>query len=170
MADMDYRDPAPAAYSPREDGLSGGGKEAPHAESTRHSSRSASPARRRASTPGRQAPRRPKSGRGWRRFVLIYTLVFLLLGAAGLFVFYQYLDAYEQSRPSHVMDALMAEYRALSATLGSEVRVIGTDGEFTGRALDMDETGALIVALPDGERRTVMAGDVSVRGLMGYAG
>ena len=68
------------------------------------------------------------------------------------------------------MDALMAEYRALSATLGSEVRVIGTDGEFTGRALDMDETGALIVALPDGERRTVMAGDVSVRGLMGYAG
>ena len=64
----------------------------------------------------------------------------------------------------------MAEYRALSATLGSEVRVIGTDGEFTGRALDMDETGALIVALPDGESRTVMAGDVSVRGLMGYAG
>ena len=68
------------------------------------------------------------------------------------------------------MDALMAEYRTLSATLGSEVRVIGTDGEFTGRALDMDETGALIVALPDGERRRVMAGDVSVRGLMGYAG
>lgn len=64
--------------------------------------------------------------------------------------------------------ALMDEYRALSATLGSEVRVIGLDGEFTGRAVDMDETGALVVQLPTGERRTVLAGDVSVRGLMGY--
>lgn len=64
--------------------------------------------------------------------------------------------------------ALMADYRALSATLGSEVRVIGVSEEFAGRAIELDESGALVVQLPDGEQRTVLAGDVSVRGLMGY--
>ena len=65
-------------------------------------------------------------------------------------------------------DALMTDYRALSATLGSEVRVIGVNEEFTGRAVELDEAGALIVETADGMRRTVLAGDVSVRGLMGY--
>jgi BirA family biotin operon repressor/biotin-[acetyl-CoA-carboxylase] ligase len=65
-------------------------------------------------------------------------------------------------------DALMTDYRALSATLGSEVRVIGVNEEFNGRAVELDEAGALIVETADGMRRTVLAGDVSVRGLMGY--
>jgi len=47
-----------------------------------------------------------KKGR-FGRFVLIYTLVFLVIGAVGLGVLYKWLDAYEQSRPQHVMDAFM---------------------------------------------------------------
>lgn len=65
---------------------------------------------------------------------------------------------------------LMEEYRMLSATLGKRVRVIGLDGEFVGRAVALEEKGALVVETADGRQRTVLAGDVSVRGLMGYAG
>ncbi len=63
---------------------------------------------------------------------------------------------------------IQAEYRRCSCTLGSAVRVIGTDSEFTGVAEDLDETGALLVRMEDGTLRRVLSGDVSVRGLMGY--
>lgn len=59
------------------------------------------------------------------------------------------------------------EYRALSVTLGSQVQVIGTE-TFTGVAEDIDEGGALLVRMADGTLRRVLAGDVSVRGVMGY--
>lgn len=64
-------------------------------------------------------------------------------------------------------DGIRAEYRAASCTLGHSVRVIGAT-EFIGEALDIDETGALLVRTEDGEVRRVLSGDVSVRGLMGY--
>lgn len=68
-----------------------------------------------------------------------------------------------------VAGAWLADYRALCATLGARVRVIGTDETFTGTAEDMDETGALLVRDGEGTLRRVLAGDVSVRGMMGYA-
>ncbi len=48
---------------------------------------------------------RPK--RRWRRFLLIYAAVWLVLAGAGCAVFYKYLSVYEQARPEHVMDSLM---------------------------------------------------------------
>lgn len=66
-------------------------------------------------------------------------------------------------------DAWRDEYRALCLTLGQAVRVIGVDGEFRGVAETLDENGALLVRDETGALRTVLAGDVSVRGLMGYA-
>ena len=45
----------------------------------------------------------------WRRFLLIYAAVFLLLGAAGCFVLWRYAGAWELSRPERAMDALMEE-------------------------------------------------------------
>ena len=65
--------------------------------------------------------------------------------------------------------ALMDAYRACSATLGRRVRVIGTDRAFTGTALKVTPSGSLIVEEDGGDRVEVLAGDVSVRGLMGYA-
>ncbi len=65
-------------------------------------------------------------------------------------------------------DALMQEYARASATLGRRVRVLAGDGEFEADALRIAEDGALIVRLDDGGERAVYAGDVSVRGLMGY--
>lgn len=59
-------------------------------------------------------------------------------------------------------------YHELSCTLGREVQVIGTEETFTGTAQDIDDTGALLVRVADGTIRRVLAGDVSVRGMMGY--
>jgi BirA family biotin operon repressor/biotin-[acetyl-CoA-carboxylase] ligase len=50
-------------------------------------------------------------------------------------------------------------WRALSATLGREVRVATGDGDVVGVATDIDDTGALIVRGPAGFAR-VVAGDV----------
>ena len=41
------------------------------------------------------------------------------------------------------------------------------DETFEGTAQDVDASGALVVQTQDGPR-TVLAGDVSVRGVMGY--
>lgn len=57
---------------------------------------------------GGEAPARGEKSR-WRRFLLLYAAVFLLLGALGCFVLYRYAAAYERSLPEHVMDRLMAE-------------------------------------------------------------
>ena len=45
--------------------------------------------------------------RRWRTFMAVYSVLFLLLGAAGCFLLYRYADAYEASIPEHVMDGLM---------------------------------------------------------------
>ena len=45
----------------------------------------------------------------WGRFLLIWAIVLLLLGAAGCFLLYQYLDIYEVTRPEIVMDEFIAQ-------------------------------------------------------------
>ena len=61
---------------------------------------------------------------------------------------------------------IAADFRQVCITLGSPVHVLGAES-FTGVAEDIDATGALLVRT-DGELRRVLAGDVSVRGVMGY--
>ena len=79
-----------------------------------------------------------------------------------------FLRAYERA-DAMSDEALMDAYRARSATLGRRVRVIGADCAFTGTAMEVTPSGSLIVARDGGENVEVLAGDVSVRGLMGYA-
>lgn len=80
-----------------------------------------------------------------------------------------FLQEYEQAwalSGSAMMDA----YRARSATLGQRVQVIGLSGTYTGVAECVTDSGSLMVrADEDGAVREVLAADVSVRGLMGYA-
>lgn len=63
--------------------------------------------------------------------------------------------------------ALAQAYAQRSCTLGRQVHVSGSV-DFTGVAQSIDETGALLVLDEKGELRRVLAGDVSVRGVMGY--
>lgn len=59
---------------------------------------------------------------------------------------------------------IVARWREYAVTLGQDVRVIGAIGQesFDGRAIDIDEEGALLVETAGGMRR-VLAGDVSIR-------
>ena len=67
-------------------------------------------------------------------------------------------------------EAMMRAYRERSATIGQRVQVIGLNGTYTGTAQDVTESGSLLVrADEDGGVREVLAADVSVRGIMGYA-
>jgi len=65
-------------------------------------------------------------------------------------------------------ESWLPEYRPLCLTLGREVRVIAQNGDFTGKALDVDDEGELLVEMQNGGRQTVRSGEVSVRGLFGY--
>lgn len=64
--------------------------------------------------------------------------------------------------------AIVAELRRLSCTLGRPVVVISPTGEERGEAVDLAPDGSLLVRFPDGVR-PVGSGEVSVRGLLGYA-
>lgn len=65
-------------------------------------------------------------------------------------------------------EAWMREFSENCLTVGKPVRLLraGECSEAFAEAVDAD--GALIVRYPDGLRRTVSAGEVSVRGLYGY--
>lgn len=59
-------------------------------------------------------------------------------------------------------DPIFNQWRELSCTLGQEVNCIAPDRTFSGKAMDIDEDGALIVA-GNGFVEHVIAGDVSIR-------
>lgn len=60
-------------------------------------------------------------------------------------------------------------YRRRCLTLGQDVQLIRADGTVEEAfAEDIDERFGLIVRMPDGSRKTVTSGEVSVRGMYGY--
>ena len=59
-------------------------------------------------------------------------------------------------------DKVLDDWRALSGTLGQEVRVIFGDDSYTGKAVDIDRDGCLLVNTGS-EVKRVIAGDVSIR-------
>lgn len=67
-------------------------------------------------------------------------------------------------RPEHFMDS----YRKSCITLGKEISILRAGEVRHGKALDIDKTGGLIVAFPDGHLETVSSGEVSIRGMYGY--
>lgn len=65
--------------------------------------------------------------------------------------------------------ALMDTYRSRCITLGQNIRLVRGDEVSEGVALDVDDEGALTVRFLDGSIRPVNSGEVSVRGMYGYA-
>ena len=67
------------------------------------------------------------------------------------------------------MEAVLPEYCRRSVTLGSQIQAIDPSGNITlGRAIGLQEDGALVVETEVGNEVVFRAGDVSVRGVMGY--
>ena len=67
------------------------------------------------------------------------------------------------------VDAMLEQYRSRCITLGQEISLVRADVQPRhGRALSVDETGALVVEFVDGSVEAVSSGEVSVRGMYGY--
>jgi len=60
-------------------------------------------------------------------------------------------------------DMIIQAWKERSATLGTTVTVALNEMCFVGRAIDIDYDGALLVKLPDGNIKRIVAGDVYVR-------
>ena len=67
------------------------------------------------------------------------------------------------------LDAWRGAYRAACVNLGREVRILRPDREEQATALDVDRDFGLMVRLADGREEILRSGEVSVRGLSGYA-
>ncbi len=62
----------------------------------------------------------------------------------------------------------MDAYRSLCVTLGKQILVLRGEEKIPGKALDVDDQGALVVQFTDGSTAAVNSGEVSVRGLWDY--
>jgi BirA family biotin operon repressor/biotin-[acetyl-CoA-carboxylase] ligase len=87
-----------------------------------------------------------------------------LRGLTGAFVprkvlLGEFLARFEARLESGLGPELIEEWKALNATLGRHVRVATTGQHVEGRAVDVDENGALILETADGSRQRVFYGD-----------
>ena len=87
------------------------------------------------------------------------------LAAAVMEAFEEYYDRYEQVGN---MSLLMEEYNSRLAGIDSPVRVLASEGDYTGISRGIDEEGRLMVETETGEMQAVVSGEISVRGLYGY--
>lgn len=74
------------------------------------------------------------------------------------------LEAFDEMYdPGRDRAAAYADWKTRLVTLGEEVTVTWKDNSLEGTAESVDETGAMVLRLPDGSRTTVVAGDVTLR-------
>lgn len=64
--------------------------------------------------------------------------------------------------------AILNRYRQDCITLSQEISLVRGEEIRYGKAVSVDEEGALVVVFPDGTREAVNSGEVSVRGMYGY--
>ncbi len=64
-------------------------------------------------------------------------------------------------------ELVLTDWREASVTLGQEVQVEDASELYLGTALDIDEQGALLLRLQNGEAVKVLSGDISVRSMKG---
>lgn len=63
---------------------------------------------------------------------------------------------------------ILEKYRKRCITIGQDVSVVRGDTVRYGKAIDVDDEGALVVAFTNGKIEAVNSGEVSVRGLYNY--
>lgn len=95
-------------------------------------------------------------GRGVKRSPLV---------AAVMNAFEKYYALFEKAGD---LSGLVDTYNRWSANTGRQVRVLDPAGEYQGEALGIDSQGALLVKCSEGEVKSVISGEVSVRGVYGY--
>lgn len=71
----------------------------------------------------------------------------------------RFLDGFEERMSSGTLDTIVDEWKQMTATIGKNVIIESTRGTTRGKAVDVDENGALILELESGECRTIIYGD-----------
>ena len=73
--------------------------------------------------------------------------------------FLQEMEHYYTSFKNKDFECVISEWKRLSGTLGSHVRIETPAEEIEGKAIDINPDGALILELSDGSKKTIFAGD-----------
>ena len=71
----------------------------------------------------------------------------------------RYLDAFEQRLQNTAFDRVIEEWKQYTVTLNRDVRVVTTHEVFEGKAIDVDDSGALVLKCKDGTLKKVLYGD-----------
>lgn len=98
-----------------------------------------------------------ESGKNYRRRDIVAQL---------LMFFEMYYKQYIQEKS---LEGILEAYKPLCITLKNDVRIIDRDNAYWATPLDIDGRGSLIVEKEDGTKETIVSGEVSVRGIYGYA-
>ena len=99
---------------------------------------------------------RIEAGKEFRRFELIAAIM------------EHFEKAYEAVCEAGSLEPIMEDYNRLLVNCGRRVRVLEPEHEYDALALGIDKTAELQVECEDGSRKSVFAGEVSVRGIYGY--
>lgn len=70
----------------------------------------------------------------------------------------EFIDAFEKRLAAN-LDTIIDDWRPMTATIGQRVTIVTLQDRFEGRALDVDNDGALILEQDDGNRQRVVYGD-----------
>ena len=71
----------------------------------------------------------------------------------------EFLDEFELRMNTGTLDNVISEWKTYAMTLGRQVTIVTTHDEFNGLAMDVDNTGALMVKLKDGSLKKIVYGD-----------
>ena len=71
----------------------------------------------------------------------------------------EFLDEFEHRMNTGTLDNVISEWKTHAMTLGRQVTVVTIHDEFKGIAMDVDNTGALMVKLEDGSIKKIVYGD-----------
>ncbi len=71
----------------------------------------------------------------------------------------RFLDEFEERYNNAELETVIAEWKRYTVTLQRQVRIVTRDEVTEGRALDVDDNGALIVELVDGSTQKIIYGD-----------
>ena len=71
----------------------------------------------------------------------------------------RYLDSFEAQMQAAAYDDVIERWKQFAVTLNRHVRVVTTREVFAGKAVDVDDTGALILKCSDGSLKTIRYGD-----------
>ena len=74
-------------------------------------------------------------------------------------IFSRFLSAFEQRMQNTAFDHVIEEWKKYTVTLNRDVRVVTSHEVFEGMAVDVDDSGALVLKTADGSLKKVIYGD-----------